>query len=146
MRTRILVFTLASLVAACSGDVSAPRLTLRASSTLHYDAFTDQLRPLLSGTLDLVVHEDSTITGSWTIAWVPGADTTTRVGDQVGSGALTGRLWSDTVVVLDLNPGYADNNVTLGGACTVNGLAGTWTWSGIAGPMTHGRFTARYDF
>jgi len=144
MRMTILVCTLA--VAACSGDVNAPRASLSRNHTLRYDAYTDQFRPLLSGSFDLVVHEDSTVTGNWIINWVSGVDTTTPVGPQVGSGALQGRLWPDTTVWLNLNPNYFDYNVFLVGAATVNGLAGRWDYSGFPGTLAHGRFTARYEF
>lgn len=144
MRKMTLVCALAA--AACSGDAVAPRASLRTDRALQYEAYTDQLRLLLIGSLDLVVREDSTVSGSWTIGWAPGVDTTTRVGPQVGSGALQGRVLPDTSVWLDLNPGNADYNVFLRGVTTVRGLSGRWGLSGIAGEQEHGRFAARYEF
>src|SRR5512143_3149839 len=89
VRRMTLVCTLAA--AACSGDVVAPRASLSTDRALRYEAYTDQFRLLLVGSLELVVHEDSTVSGSWTIGWAPGVDPTTPVGPQVGSGALQGR-------------------------------------------------------
>ena len=144
MRMAILVCTFA--VAACSSDVVAPRASLSRSHTLRYDAYSDRFRPLLSGSFDLVVHEDSTVTGNWTITWVSGVDTTTPVGPQVGSGALQGHVLPDTSVWLNLNPDFVDYNVFLSGAATAKGLSGRWGYSTIAGEQVHGRFTATYEF
>ena len=144
MRRMTLACALAA--AACSGNAVAPRASLSTDRALRYEAYADQFRLVLVGSLELVVHGDSTVSGSWTIGWAPGVDTTTRVGPQVGSGALLGRVLPDTSVWLDLNPGNADHNVFLRGATTVNGLSGRWGYSGIAGEQEHGRFMARYEF
>lgn len=144
MRRMTLVCALAA--AACSGDPVAPRASLSTDRALRYEAYSDQLRLLLVGSLELVVHGDSTVSGNWTIGWAPGVDSTTRVGPQVGSGALQGRVLPDTSVWLNLNPGFVDYNVLLSGAATVKGLSGRWGYSTIAGEQGHGRFTARYVF
>jgi len=125
------------LVAACGGDSVAPLQ----GGILRYRASSAQGAPLLVGSLTLEVHADSTVTGSWRIAWVAGADTTAAVGPQVGSGALSGRQYADGSLQLDLDPLYADNNVFLSATPVVTGLSGSWSWSGFAGPLAGGRFT-----
>jgi hypothetical protein len=110
---------------------------------LHYNASL-QGTPLLVGTLRLAVHADSTVTGTWQIDWVGGADTTAPVGPQVGHGTLSGRQIADGSVQLNLNPFYADNNVFLSATVTVAGLSGVWSWSGFAGPIANGRFQAAF--
>ncbi len=130
--------------AACGGNGVDPRGPLK-SGALRYRAFSALGRPLLSGSLVLVAHEDSSVTGTWAIRWVVGADTTTPVGPQVGEGTLSGRQLSDGTVDLNLNPLYADNNVFLSSApVTATGLSGKWSWSGFAGPLANGRFQAEF--
>jgi hypothetical protein len=111
---------------------------------LQYRASSLQGTELLAGTLRLAVHADSTVTGTWQIDWVAGADTTAPVGPQVGHGTLSGRQIADGSVQLNLNPFYADNNVFLSATVTVAGLSGEWSWSGFAGPIANGRFQAAF--
>jgi hypothetical protein len=134
---------LIGLAGACSTDGVGLRGPLR-SGEVHYSAMSARGTPLLVGSLRLLAHDDSSVTGTWVINWVAGADTTTPVGPQVGSGTLSGRQYGDGSVALNLNPLYADNNVVLSAAVTTAGLSGQWTWSGIAGPITNGRFSAPY--
>jgi hypothetical protein len=81
---------------------------------------------------------DSTVTGTWSTEWAPGADTTVQVGAQIGHGTLLGRQTEDGAY-LDLNPGNADNNVTVLLFRTDGGFRGTWSWITITGPRTGGR-------
>lgn len=141
MRSRFVLLG-SLLTAACAAQPTGPATpTFLRSGTFRYEATTVNGEPLLSGRIHLEIREDSTIVGTWTIRWVPGADTTMAVGSQIGSGAVYGRQ-SGHQVFIDLNPGYVDNNVGLAGESVDGGLAGTWEWSTIAGPTTRGLFTA----
>jgi hypothetical protein len=91
-----------------------------------------------------VAHADSTVAGTWSIAWVAGADTTASVGPQVGSGAFSGRQLSRGQLEINLNPGSFDNNVFLTADVTANGFSGSWSWSGFPGVLSGGRFAATY--
>lgn len=142
MRTRTSHALLVALVVACSTNGMAPRGSLK-SAVLHYSAASEGV-PLLTGSLRLVIHDDSTVTGTWTIDWVAGADTTARVGPQVGTGTFSGQQLADGTVQLNLNPLYADNNVFLSATVTRDGLSGEWSWSGFPGVLGSGRFTATY--
>jgi len=130
-------------LAACSGGGVEPLRPVQ-SGALYYRASSAQGVPLLAGRLTLAAHGDSTVTGSWVIAWVAGADTTAPVGPQVGSGTLSGRQFADGTVQLNLNPLYADNNVVLSATVGITGLSGVWSWSGFAGPIATGRFQAAF--
>ena len=143
MGTRMSHALLLAAVVACSTNGAAPRGSLR-NAVLHYSAASAQGVPLLAGSLRLTIHDDSTVTGTWVIDWIAGADTTARVGPQVGSGTFSGQELADGSVQLNLNPLYADNNVFLSATVTRDGFSGEWSWSGIAGPITTGRFTASY--
>jgi hypothetical protein len=143
VRTSTSAALLIGIIGACSANGVAPPGSLK-SAVLQYSAGSAQGAPLLAGSLRIVAHDDSTVTGTWAIDWVVGADTSAPVGPQVGSGTLSGRLSADGSIGLDLNPLFADNNVFLDGVVTTAGLAGTWSWSGIAGPIATGRFDAPY--
>lgn len=143
MRTRTSHVLLVALVVACSTNGVAPRGSLK-SAMLRYNAASTQGVPLLAGSLSLAIHDDSTVTGTWVIDWVAGADTTARVGPQVGSGAFSGQQLADGSVQLNLNPLYADNNVFLNATVSRDGFSGEWSWSGFPGVLSAGRFTATY--
>ena len=143
MRASVCGLLCVSVVAACGGAGIDALGTLQ-TGQLHYRASNALGVPLVAGTLRLVVHGDSSVTGSWSIDWVAGADTTAPVGPQVGSGTFSGRLLSDGSVQIDLNPTYVDNNVFLAGDVTTGGVSGAWTWTGFPGVISMGRFTAIY--
>ena len=97
------------------------------------------LTPVVTGTVTLLVDEDSAVTGIWELRRVPGTDTTIQVGPQLGSGTLAGRLTASGIVAVDLNPGWADNNVFLAlGGATRDRLTGTWDHSTFIGPVAGG--------
>jgi hypothetical protein len=113
----------------------------RPAGDFLYSAMSATGQPLLTGHLRVAFPTDSTLTGTWTIAWLPGADTTAPVGPQVGSGVLLGSRSGDLFVV-QLNPTYADNNVALLAVPTTDGYSGQWEWSTLAGPASGGAFLA----
>jgi len=94
--------------------------------------------PVVEGTMTFQVAADSTVTGTWELHRVPVSDTTLVVGPQTGSGTIAGRRTA-TGVWLDLNPGWADNNVFLALIPeTTGGLSGTWDYSTLIGPVSGG--------
>jgi len=127
------------LCVACSAGPSAPA-TLR-DGRLQYQAASASGQPLLTGSLQLVFPDDSTVAGSWSIRWAPGADTTGAVGPQIGTGLLAGHRQGDRLVI-ELNPGSADNNVGLTATATPDGWRGEWEWVALTGPRSRGSFTA----
>ncbi|MGE0354779.1 MAG: hypothetical protein AB7Q69_16320, partial [Gemmatimonadales bacterium] len=119
----------------------------------QYTAYSAAGVPLLEGWLDIrqlrepVGPDDTTdaggaccdwvIEGSWSITWVPGADTTEEVGPQVGSGTLRG-AYTPEGLILDLTPLYADNNVGVFGRWSASGMDGRWDWDTFTGPRAGG--------
>jgi len=96
------------------------------------------IAPVVQGTLTLVVAADSSVTGTWELARVPGSDTTIAVGPQLGRGTLRGQL-APTGVWVDLNPGWADNNVFLSLLANASDrLSGTWDHSTLLGSVSRG--------
>jgi hypothetical protein len=125
----------AAAITAC-GDAAAPAPTGDPSGVYAYLARVG-LTPVVEGRMTLVVG-DSIISGTWELRRVPGSDTGIAVGPQLGTGTLQGRRTASELW-LDLNPGWADNNVFLVLQPEVaNGLAGTWDHSTIIGPVTGG--------
>ncbi|MCA9727048.1 MAG: hypothetical protein R3E12_19455 [Candidatus Eisenbacteria bacterium] len=103
---------------------------------------------VIEGTLELhfepatISTAPMRITGSWELA---SRGTVGEVGPQLGTGALEGELRDGRSVWLNLNPGWADNNVTLVGtiAPQVGDLTGTWQYSSFVGPVSAGSFAAQ---
>jgi hypothetical protein len=135
---RAVPLALAVLLACSSApaDTSAPR-----AGTFRYSALSARGAPLLTGRLDFTFPDDSTLAGSWAITWLPGADTTTPVGPQLGAGNLVGTRHGDTLRV-QLNPMNADHNVVLLAVAVLDGYAGQWQWITATGPRSAGRFVA----
>ena len=126
------------LLAACEGDfASTPDGT---EQIWAYTATTPGGVVLVSGTFR-VIAEGRDFKGSWATHLVlPNAD----VGPQVGTGTLRGS-WDieGQTIGLDLNPGWADNNVFLTGRFVGRDLEGTWVHSTLTGPRVAGEFVAR---
>lgn len=136
------LFASLGLILACSGapaDSSAPRI-----GSFRYSALSATGQPLLAGHIEFAFPDDSTLTGTWAIAWLPGADTTEQVGPQVGSGVLIGAYRGGTLLI-QLNPTNADNNVALQAVPSAGGYAGHWDWITATGPRSGGAFVAGQD-
>jgi hypothetical protein len=136
MRPSLLPLVLLMACSSAPGDFAALR-----PGGFHYSAESATGQPLLTGRLQLDFADDSTFTGTWNIEWIPGADTTTPVGPQVGSGELVG-LRHGTTLLIQLNPTNADHNVALQAVPRGDGYSGTWEWSTFSGPRSSGRFVA----
>jgi hypothetical protein len=93
---------------------------------------------VVEGTMSIELHADSSVTGSWTLQRVAGSDPGIVVGPQIGTGTLAGRVVAGRIVV-DLNPGWADNNVFLALSGTARDLLmGTWDHATIIGSVAGG--------
>ena len=109
--TRVtLSFVCAAAMTGC-GDATSPAPTGDPSGAYAYLARIG-LTPVVEGRVTFVVAGDSTITGTWELQRVPLSDSGIAVGPQVGSGTVGGRRTA-TGLWVDLNPGWADNNVFL---------------------------------
>lgn len=132
----------------CQGgrDVVQPGSTPPGAMT--YTGYDDAGQPLVTGwiRLDFVTIQTAPTPppdGAWRLRALVDPST---VGPQVGEGTLTLSFFEDRVGA-DLNPGVADNNVTLLGHLTAGGpqrmrYEGRWTWSTIAGVRNSGPFLA----
>ena len=144
MRT-IIVPAIILVLAGCGSEGDEPAgLSQLHAGELRYTATAADGQLLLRGKLALSFPDDSTVTGEWSIRWAPGADSSFQVGPQIGNGSLAGRRIGDSLVI-DLNPGFMDNNVILFASSNPTNMAGRWSWSTIAGPRTGGLFWTSQD-
>lgn len=131
-----IALSIAALLVGCH-DLSVQAPTADLGGVYGYVAQAGNA-DVVTGIVRLQVQDDSSVTGTWELQRVPGSDTSITVGPQLGSGTLQGRR-SAHGVWLDLNPGWADNNVFLALLPEVaNTLSGTWDHSTIVGPVAGG--------
>lgn len=114
-----------------------------------YNGYDSSGDLLVTGTLWLYYETrndpdfSTTITGEWDLQQVKTAE---NIGPQVGQGKLRGSVEDNGTVYIDLNPGWADNNVTLFGhfgSELRDSIDGDWSFSTFVGPVNSGRFEAK---
>jgi hypothetical protein len=134
-------FVLALTINGCKdgGDPVASMPPLGGAPTSYsYRAYNSKGLLVVTGTLSLAVTGNWTVSGTWTLECVAPGES---VGPQTGSGTLIGSIEGAKLMV-NLNPGWADNNVFLSGTFDNDRCSGTWMWSTFAGPTSEGRFEA----
>jgi hypothetical protein len=136
-----MMFVLALTINACkdSGDPVASMPPLPSSPTSYsYRGYNSKGLLVVVGSMTLALTDSQTVSGTWRLECVaPGEN----VGPQTGSGTLRGSIQGARVMV-DLNPGWADNNVFLSGSFDKDRFSGTWMWSTFVGPTSEGKFEA----
>ncbi|MFC2134373.1 hypothetical protein ACFLR4_01595 [Bacteroidota bacterium] len=108
------------------------------SGTYSYSGYTENLTLIVSGSMELEINDDAEITGSWEFSAVTPAD---DIGPQIGRGELIGVI-EDSVIMINLNPQNADNNVMLIGGQEGNNITGNWQYVGFQGVINEGKFEA----
>lgn len=129
MRALRLLLPVTSVALGCT---ELPSGLARFQGTFSYMAADQIGRPAFGGTFDLVVHEDSTITGRHTL-----------VGYRVSGGAPTvvGRVRGDSIW-LWINPS-PDAGIIINAGATADGFSGTWAYNTIGGPLPGGAVFAQ---
>ena len=103
-----------------------------------FSAYSEEGTLLVSGRIAIALEDTSRITGTWTLrAEVPDP----QVGPMVGDGTLEGYVDGE-MIHMNMNPGWADNNVFLLGKKAGSRLTGTWEHVGFAGVIATGSFAA----
>jgi hypothetical protein len=111
-------------------------------SNYNYMAYNSKGDLALNGTMKLTVIDSTSIAGTWSIVAVLPSE---KVGPQVGTGKLTGTI-QNSLVWINLNPGWVDNNVFLQGTLSSDRITGRWMWSTFIGPTADGTFEAMNVF
>jgi hypothetical protein len=104
----------------------------------RYRAYNAKGDLAVDGTFTLTSIDSATVSGTWSFVAILPAE---KIGPQTGTGKLRGTIQKSSISI-DLNPGWADNNVFLQGIISSDSIAGTWMWSTFAGPTSEGRFQA----
>lgn len=107
-------------------------------ATFSYKGYSADGSLAVTGTMSLTVAADSSVSGTWNLDAVSSSD---KVGPQVGSGTLFGSVLNGSIAI-NLNPGWADNNIFLFGAIAQDRFTGRWTWDTFVGPTASGMFEA----
>ena len=128
-----MVIVCAVLISCDQGTVPSPPL-----GRFTYQAYDSLGLRVAEGWLEIDGQDSSSLGGTWHIEAV---GTPSRIGPQVGDGALSG-LFANGQLMVRLNPDYVDNNVDLVGAYNGGIFDGFWTYSGFPGVINSGRFIA----
>jgi len=107
-------------------------------ASYNYKAFNAGGALAVSGTLVLTSSDSGSVSGSWAFVAVLPSE---KVGPQVGNGKAAGTMAKSSVTV-NLNPGWADNNVILQGTVASDRITGRWSWISFIGPTAEGAFEA----
>jgi len=135
---RIAAVSVAATVLLFAGCRDHPTEPGSLGGTYVYTAYNAGDTVVVIGTINLANPDSTLLTGRWLLAAVNGAP---NIGPQTGSGTLRGSTGPGTTTIsIDLNPGWADNNVFLNGTFQGTAIKGTWMWSTFGGPTSEGRF------
>ncbi|MDH3253001.1 MAG: hypothetical protein OEM41_09435 [Ignavibacteria bacterium] len=108
------------------------------SGTYSYSGYDEKGTLIVTGHITIAVDDSSRITGTWQLK---AATPEPPVGPMVGDGTLVGGIEGETIY-MDLNPGWADNNVLLLGKRSGRRIIGKWEYVGFPGVIATGSFVA----
>jgi hypothetical protein len=129
-----LVILMSGLMLCCSWLAAEPIET-----TYLYKGFDSNGVLAVEGVLNLGISTNH-VNGNWKLERVKRSEVK-NLGPQIGSGKLTGDIAAGKIN-LNLNPGWADNNVMLSGTLAKTNISGKWGYYGFAGQMAGGKFEA----
>ena len=138
---RLCALTLFLFLVGCTDKGDAPVGSLHpdgVAATYSYRAYNSKGELAVSGTMTFEEVDTISVSGIWAFAAVL---TSEAVGPQVGTGKLAGSLQKSSISI-NLNPGWADNNVFLQGTVFSDSITGRWMWSTFVGPTAEGKFRA----
>lgn len=143
LRLSFFILVFITFVAGCkdSGEQAVGKVNIEFSyptTGYSYKAYNSKGDLVVEGTLKLTITKDGDVSGTWTLAKKGQSDS---VGPQVGTGMLDGKKDGATINI-NLNPGWADNNVFLNGKIENGKIIGKWSWSTFIGPTSEGNFEA----
>jgi hypothetical protein len=107
-------------------------------TSYSYKGYNSKGVLVVIGSMTLAVTDSRTVSGTWKLDCIALGE---NVGPQTGNGTLAGSV-QDARVMVNLNPGWADNNVFLSGSFDNDRFVGTWMWSTYIGPTSQGTFEA----
>ena len=108
------------------------------AGAFDYTAFDSAGALIVQGWLMVNTHDSSNISGNWHVSKV---DDPGNLHPHTINGELDGSFL-DSLLQLNLNPDWSDNNVYLTGQYADSIFSGTWVWSTAAGISPQGTFQA----
>lgn len=108
------------------------------AGSYRYQGFDSEGASIVVGVISISYRDSVSVVGEWALQNIGPAS---NIWPQIGTGLLTGRVDGRSISI-DLNPGWADNNVVLDGKLVDGRIEGQWTWITFAGPTTRGTFVA----
>ncbi|MBI3578064.1 MAG: hypothetical protein HY089_01470 [Ignavibacteriales bacterium] len=137
----VLVFT--TFIVGCkdSGEQVAGKINDQINYPTNgytYKAYDSNGNVVVEGTFSLTINKAGEVSGSWAFEKRGQSD---KIGPQVGTGSLNGKK-DGSAISINLNPGWADNNVFLNGKIENGKITGKWSWSTFIGPTSEGNFEA----
>jgi hypothetical protein len=103
-----------------------------------YTGFDSTGVKIVRGWIKIVFDDSIHISGEWELDKIGDPQ---NIGPQVGSGILLGS-YDKRKIVIELNPDYVDNNVSLIGEWDENKIEGEWMYGSLHGIVNHGTFKA----
>ena len=94
---------------------------------------------IIEGTLLFEYSDSISISGEWDFNVIGSPE---NIGPQIGEGDYIG-IVENNQLWINLNPGWADDNVHLEGTIDGINITGNWVYSVFAGVMNHGTFSAK---
>jgi hypothetical protein len=141
--SRVVLFLIAFGLSAwvgCTDEGTGPdsRWLVVPAGAYFYSAFDAVGDTLVEGWFTIEFTDSATVTGEWHFAALTDRK---DIGHQVGDGKLSGSF-ADTLLWVNLNPGWMDNNVILHGTLDDGAYRGRWDWVTFIGGTAHGSFEA----
>ncbi len=115
-----------------------PLNEIKETKIYAYAGFDSTGVKIVAGLLEIKIENNNRVTGNWKFDKIGNPE---NIGPQTGSGNLSGSL-QDSILSLNLNPNYVDNNVLLNAIYDAHTMNGDWMWIGFSGPINHGTFKA----
>ena len=107
----------------------------------NYRAYDQSGNLVVVGILKFTQLDQEGVEGAWQMQNTNGAGQT---GIHESFGRFEGSLKGDALYI-DLNPGWADNNVVLSGQLGDGRYRGDWAYVGYPGVISDGKFEAQLD-
>ena len=138
MKAAATFFTFVSFLLLLSCGEDSP--TNSSIKTYKYTGYDSSWNKIIIGYLWIKSVDSTSVKGSWDFKLIRNEE---NIGPQIGKGVFEGVTDMRGSLSLNLNPGWADNNVILDGNTFLPyRFEGAWHYIGVAGEINWGRFEA----
>lgn len=139
MKFNLLTITLLlTLLFSCERDKSSIGFDSGVEGRFTYQSFDSLGNLIVNGWLDIEFIDSIKVEGSW---YLNNLSNRNDIGLQEGEGEFIGNI-ENSLIIINLNPQYADHNVYLNGTIKEDIFEGQWIWTTFIGPTNWGLFKA----